>query len=433
MKHTIVMKNILALVLLVTCAVSSRAQTYYYINTIEVIPSAPTTNDDITITVQGDLSSTNSFIAEASFSVNGNTVSITLIASAQGIGIPVLTPHDESFNIGMLPAGEYVISISGVSINDGAPAPEHEFVVSQFEPTACDSLIIDHVQWSAFSDTSIQVHVFNNSTTLFDYPGFVLLQGTDSIARETVNYYLIAGESYHTLALVDGATVPSSPFQAQLHLWTNIYQEQACTYDITVNLCPPAPCAPMVVYLNNLGNGLINDTLDWQLIDGNNAMVASGTFALGGAEQSDYDTLCVAPGDYSLSVTNDTFTGGQPFFGITVPGQYAGNEQPYTFDNLPDVTSAVFYGPCIDPNNAVPEITIGNPVKAWPVGDLLMVNAVGNSLPGTFSLLDAIGREMRNGRITGNMGSVSLSGLAPGAYFLRTEVGTARFVFAPGH
>ncbi len=90
-------------------------------------------------------------------------------------------------------------------------------MVSQFVPTACDSLIIDHVQWSAFSDTAVQVHVFNNSTTLFDYPGFVLLQGTDSLARETVNYFGIAGESYHTLALVDGATVPTSPFQGQLH------------------------------------------------------------------------------------------------------------------------------------------------------------------------------------------------------------------------
>jgi hypothetical protein len=428
------MKNILTLLLLLTCTLTVRAQTYYYINNIEVIPASPTTNDDITITVQGDLASTNAFISEASFTVNGNTVSISLIAGAQGIGLPVLTPHDESFSIGMLPVGEYVIAISGVSINDGAPAPEHEFVVSQFVPTACDSLIIDHVQWPAFSDTAIEVHVFNNSTTLFDYPGFVLLQGTDSIARETVNYFGIAGESFHTLALVDGATVPTGTFEAQLHLWTNFYQQQACTYDLTVNLCPPAPCAPMVVYLNNMGNGLINDTLDWLLIDGNNAVVGSGTFALGNAEQSDYDTLCVAPGDYTLSVTNDTFTGGQPFFGISVPGQYfAGNEQPYTFDNLPDVTSVVFFGPCIDPDNAVIETPIAQELKAWPVGDLLMVNAGNNALLGAFSLLDAMGREMRNGRITGNTGSVSLSGLAPGAYFLRTSVGTARFVFAPGH
>jgi hypothetical protein len=98
----------------------------------------------------------------------------------------------------------------------------------------------------------------------------------------------------------------------------------------------------MVVYLNNLGNALINDTLEWELSDGNNAMVGSGTFALGGAEQSDYDTLCVSPGDYTLSVTNDTFTGGQPYFGITVPGQYsAADQQPYSFDNLPDVPASI--------------------------------------------------------------------------------------------
>lgn len=428
------MKHILSLLTVTLCAFAAPAQTYYYINSIEVSPSAPTTSDNITITVHGDLSSTNSYITESSFVTNGTTVLISLSAGAQGIGLPVLTPHDESYTIGTLPAGDYAIDIAGSFINDGASPPEHAFVVSEFIPTACDSLIIDHVQWNAFNDTTIEVHVFNNSATLFDYPGFVLLQGTDSIARETVNYFGIAGDSYHSLSLVDGGTIPTGPFQAQLHLWTGFYQQQACTYDLIVDLCPPAPCIPMLVYLNNMGNALINDTLDWQLLDGNNALVSAGTFALGGADQSDYDTLCVPPGNYTLSVTNDTFTGGQPYFGISVPGQYfAGNEQPYLFDNLPDVTSVVFFGPCIDPDNAVKDTPIAQELKAWTVDDLLMVDAGSAATIGTFGLFDAMGRAVRTGRLPGNSGMVSIGTLSPGAYFLRTALGTVRFVHAPGH
>jgi hypothetical protein len=428
------MKHVFSLLAVMLLAVSASSQTYYYINSIAVAPSAPDTDDNIVITLQGDLSSTNAYIAESSFSMNGNTVQISVIAAAQGIGLPMLVPHDISFTIGTLPAGEYSIDVTGVSINDGAPAPQHEFVVSQAIPTPCDSLIIDFVQWQAFSDTAIEVHVFNTSQTLFDYPGFVLLQGTDSIARETVTYFGIAGESFHTLTLVDGATIPTGPFQAQLHLWTNDHQEQVCTYDLTVDLCPPAPCAPLLVYLNNDGNALINDTLDWQLLDDNNALVANGTFALGDAIQSDYDTVCVPPGDYTLSVTNDTFTGGQPYFGITAPGQfYSADQQPYSFDNLPDIVPVVFFGPCIDPNNEVPDVRTVNALKAWPAGDVLMINAVSTTPIGAFALLDAMGRELRLGRIMSNSGSVSLSGFAPGAYLLRTAVGTTRFVFAPGH
>ncbi len=427
------MKNTFTLLLLLFCMLTARAQTYFYINSIEVAPPSPTTNDDITITLHGDLSSTNSSISEASFTVNGNTVSIVVNAAAQGIGIPVLTPHDETFSIGMLSVGEYVIDISGVSINDGAAVAEHEFVVLQFVPTACDSLIIDHVQWQAFSDTAIEVHVFNNSQTLFDYPGFVLLQGTDSIARETVNYFGIAGESFHTLSLVDGATIPTGPFQAQLHLWTGFYQQQACTYDLTVDLCPPAPCAPMLVYLNNFGNGLINDTLDWQMLDVNNAVLGAGTFALGGGVQNDYDTLCVPPGDYTLSVTNDTFTGGQPFFGVSTPGSInLGMQQPYQFDNLPDILSFTFFGPCVDPNNTVSDVPGRIDLKVWTVNDLLVIDAGTSRTIGAFWLLDAMGRDLRNGRLSSNTGGLSLSGLAPGAYILRTDVGITRFVYASG-
>ncbi len=427
------MKFTLTLLALLFCTLATRAQTYYYINTIEVAPASPTTTDDITITLQGDLSSTNSYISETSFAVNGNTVSISVTAGAQGIGIPVLTPHDESFSIGMLPVGEYFIAIAGVSINDGAPAPQHEFVVSQAIPTACDSLIVDHVQWQAFSDTAIEVHVFNNSATLFDYPGFVLLQGTDSIARENVNYFGIGGESTHTLTFVDGAIVPIGPFQAQLHLWTGFYQQQACIYDLTVDFCPPAPCSPMLVYLNNYGNAIINDTLDWQLVDGDNAIVSTGTFALADAEQSDYDTLCVAPGDYTLSVTNDTFTGGQPSFGFTVPGLYSsGNEQPYIFDNLPDVLSVVFFGPCVDPDNSVTDTPSIPGIHAWTASDLLIINSGQDTPIGAYILVDVLGHQVRTGSIQGSTGTLSLGGMAPGAYLLRTSLGTLRFVHASG-
>ncbi|HNA33003.1 MAG TPA: hypothetical protein PL106_07760, partial [Flavobacteriales bacterium] len=166
------------------------AQTYYYLDQISVSPATPTTADAITITLNGSLSNTASYIVNTDFSIQGTTVMITVNAAMSGIGLDVLVPHSETLPVGNLAAGTYTIVITGTATLDMAAVPEHQFTVSAGEPTDCDSLSFLGVRWGVFSDSTIVLTVANASTDLFDYPGFVLLdEEGDTIASETVSYF----------------------------------------------------------------------------------------------------------------------------------------------------------------------------------------------------------------------------------------------------
>ena len=208
------MKNSICLLIpvLALLPLFTTAQTYYYVDNISVVPSAPTTSDPVTVTLIGNLSATNSYIATpVSVTVIGFDVNIVVNAANSGIGSPTLVPHNESVYLGTLPAGTYTIDITGAFTGDFAPAPEHQFVVSG-GGSPCDSVIVDYVQWAPFSDDAIEVHVFNNSSELFDYPGWVLFDsGGDTLAKEVVNFFGIASEELAHAQRASGRHDPHRP------------------------------------------------------------------------------------------------------------------------------------------------------------------------------------------------------------------------------
>ena len=203
---------LLPLVLL--CHLLVSAQTYFYIDEIVVQPQPANTADNISIDLVGNLSSGGAYIVSASAQVSGSVVTVNIVAADPG-GITVLVPHTETIAVGQLPAGTYTIVFNAVNVADFAPSPQHQFVVGAGGPTACDSLQIASVRWQAFTDTVIVVHVFNNSSTLFDYPNFVLFdENGDTLAVETVNFFGIANESYHILQVHQVVPCPAPPTTA---------------------------------------------------------------------------------------------------------------------------------------------------------------------------------------------------------------------------
>lgn len=120
----------LLLPLLLCLPFLASAQTYFYINTITVDPTAPTVNDVVTISLHGDLSSTGAYIAYSNANVVGTNVYVSIVAADPG-GFTVLVPHTVNLTLGILPAGTYTIAMdSTVGVWDMAPQPEHVFVVS---------------------------------------------------------------------------------------------------------------------------------------------------------------------------------------------------------------------------------------------------------------------------------------------------------------
>ncbi len=413
------MKSILyslLLTALLPCTVA--AQTYFYIDEIVVDPQPAATEDVVSIDLIGNLSSSGSYIVSATANVTGSLVAITVVAASTG-GLTVLVPHTETIVLGQLPAGTYQVAVSLGSQGVLFPPDPVSFVVDG-AGSSCDSLVVSSITWHAFSDTAIVVHVFNNSTTLFDYPNFILFDANgDTLAKETVNFFGIAGESWHLLRIHDDATIPNAPFNGALELWTLFTEELACTWDLAIDLCPPPPCATLIPTIQNLGGALAIGTYSWSISDEDFLVVASGQFEMTDTIQYDSDTLCLPPGSYYMAVSmNQPPTGGNPVYSVTNEGYISGPSQSVPWD-LPVLMPFNFYLPCDDGTNTVVE-QVSSPIATQLQGDLLTIRRSDGSAIGALELFDAQGRFIVRKSSLSSEIVLTLSGTASAFYVLRT-------------
>ena len=388
---------LLASATMILLALGATGQTYYYVDAISVAPSAPTTSDPVIITLHGNLSATNSYVIATNWQAIGSTVTLTVDAGSSGIGIPVLVPHDESFNIGTLSAGVYTIVITGIATDDLAPALQHTFTVTGGTATACDSVIIDFLQWAPFSDTAIVVHVFNYSTTLFDYPGWILFDsGGDTLAKET-----------------------NGTFSGTLELWSDFYTSFECTFNWTGDLCPPDPCVMVYPQMISTGGAMVLADLDWSVLDGNGTVVGSGVFNFTNVQQYVIDSICLPPGEYTLSVNHPSTVGGALQFWLATANFWSATPaQEFTQDGVPDLMPFTFFEQCIDGTNAIGSL-IGPAELTLAISDgtLHVVNDTGTPL-GQVSIHDMRGRTVLSRMMNGAAAMFDVRALAPGIYLV---------------
>ncbi len=395
--------------------------TEYYVEQINVLPASPSDQDAVLLVISGYLANTQSFVSSATATVDGFNVSVTITAgNFGGINIPVTVAHADTIALGTLPAGVYTISLSGTMILDSAPTAQHSFTVSGGAATACDSLVLAGISWSPFSDTALLVHVFNPTSALFDYPGFILL-GTngDTLAKETVNFFGIGQESWHTLAVQPGATIPQGPFNGTLELWTLFGQELACSWELSFNLCPPEPCAPLNVFIQNTGGGMTVGSFHYTVRQMGNE-VGSGTFMLTQDAQYDSDSLCLPPGNYLMEVVPDQGpTGGQPSFGVSLGYEVQGPSTPLVFTTLSAVAFN-FYAPCADGTQGIVMDDPASLVLYTGQGRASVRRTDGHAL-GKLLVFDAQGRIVLDAVEAGAQHEWSTAGWASGLYLLREQ------------
>lgn len=413
---------------LVSSCITSRAwtQTHFYLDAISVDPEEPTTNDAITISLEGQLSSSGAHIVSTSYMLMGSIVHITVTAADPG-GLDVLIPHTEDVAIGTLPAGSYSILVDGDLILDSAPEFQHSFTVSEAGVPNCDDLTIVSVQWATFSDTAISVHVTNEEIG-FDYPAFVLLTAEgDTIAKETTNFFAIANESWHTLQIHPDADVPVGQFAARLDLWTGFFSEFACMWDMTIDLCPASECVTVHPYIGNFGDAMVDGSFAWSVNDDAGA-VANGTFILAGEQQSDEADVCLTPANYTLVVTPlQEPAGGQLVIGVGGAAWGDGVQQPFPqVIPAPPIAFDVVPG-CFDGANGIDPPVVATELLSirWMNDAVDILSLDGRSL-GTVEVRDAIGRLVFTTNTQNDRLRIELD--AVGAYVIRARQQAMKFV-----
>ncbi len=391
------------------------AQTYFYIGSIDVLPAAPTNADQIEIQIHGDLSSTASFIQNVQHSIVGNTVNVIITANNSGIGLDILVPHTEVIEIGQLPVGEYSIVINGTNILDSAPQPDHQFTVTQ-GGGGCEGLEITSIMYEAFGDSLIEVHVTNAGPGLYSYPGFILYNGNgDTVAIETVDLFGIGEVSTHRLSIHPDAdqTIPS--FGGSLQLWTNFYDSLNCTFPVEVELCPPA-CATIIPYVTNLGGAITNNTFTYT-ISGPDGEMATGELLLADELQSDTDTICLPPGEYTMQVEAGSGPGaGQPWAGVLTPGNFGGPQQPMA--SPPVQIEFSFYEQCTEIIDVIDGPRDHSGLRFRQTVDQLLIEREDGPI-GTIVLMDAKGAILRAEDASGSQAQITIGDLAAGVYILK--------------
>lgn len=408
------MKKTFLLPLLALFCGALSAQTHFYIGQIAVVPAAPTTSDNVSIHLIGDLSDTGAFIAMAEADVSGNTVTITIVAGSNG-GLTVMVPHTEVIQLGMLPAGTYTIEFSNSTVStwDMAPVGQHSFTVSNGDPCAVLDLV--SVQWQAFGDTAVMVHVLNNSSSLFSYPNFILFNAQgDTLAKETVNLFGIANEGWHLMRIQSGIAIPEEAFNGRLELWTDFTQVLACSWEQEFSLCPDEACSELEIHLSNTLSTPVIGTYNWMLGDLFGGM-HSGQFALSAQEQHVSTTLCVPPGAYILNVSpTDPGSLSAPRFYASASGGQLSNSGMATA-SLPLALEVNFYGPCTSGTQSVAELSAPALMVRYAQGGIYLETSDGKPL-GAVTLWDMQGR-----LIFSEQGAVQLFVPlpVPGVYLIR--------------
>ncbi len=404
------------------------AQTYFYLGEIAVMPAAPTDQDPVELQLMGNLSSTGSSITSATAELNGYTITLALVTQ-NTIGMDVIVPHTEFVALGLLSAGTYTVNITGAGVDDLAPSGQHEFTVSG-GAFPCDSLVLASLTWSPFTDTTLLVHIFNPTFTLFNYPNFVLLADNgDTLAKETINTFGIAQDNYNMLDIPAGTVMPQSPFNATLQLFSS--QQLACSWDLPVDLCPPGDCSPVVLELRNFSSGTATGSFQYN-VRKSGTLVLSGFFELTDEQQYDEDTVCLAPGHYLMEVIPQQGpNGGQPYFGPRLTPMIQGAHAPVIWTALSDVAFS-FYEQCIEIGQGISEPVEGILHIARSATSTEVYTSDGGAL-GKIRVFDAQGRVMATQVEVGSHHTFRTDAWSPGLYLLQARktdghVLTVRFV-----
>ena len=295
------------------------------------------------------------------------------------------------------------------------------FATAVISQPICSDLDIISVTYAPFSDTVVQVVVENNGSDIFDYPGFILFdQNGDTLAKEVVNTFGIGASSVHLLNFHPNANIPTGPFMATLELWTGFYQLLACTWNMTVDLCPADTCTNVTVTIVNFGSALINSSFDWMITDTLSNNLASGTFFMADTVQFDFDDVCLPPGDYLYWVDSPQPTGGQPYFGISaglsnysIPLIQGGGNQSIPF---------TLYGSCTDitQNLNDPAITQEALVIRSENG-VIHISRIDGQQIGLMEVFDLKGRMVLSKDLANPNGTLNLREHATGLYVVRSR------------
>ncbi|MEO1713100.1 MAG: PKD domain-containing protein [Bacteroidota bacterium] len=196
------MKQLLWTLLITISGLSSlNAQTFFYLDDVQISPTDPSPADEVMVTISGLKSTPCAFQEYTNISVNGDQANIDMCWNDTAACIQVLDPWVETYSLGMLNAGNYTLNLGGC--NHSGLGNTYTFSVSgQVAPTAifeysadggCAPAFVEFTNLSINADTYLWdfdaagTSTEENPGITFTSPGnyTITLEATNSSTGET--------------------------------------------------------------------------------------------------------------------------------------------------------------------------------------------------------------------------------------------------------
>lgn len=161
------------------------------INSVTVSPQNPTSNDEVSLIINGDKWSSDVYISSIDISQNFNTWTVDIEFMAGGIGLPVLVPFDTIVSLGTMTIGYYDCQVNGIM--NSAVQDFDGTTWAVLEPVGVGSRNADELKFICLPNP------FSTEAELnFSFPnsGKVNLKVYDVLGQEVasvINGYYVAG------------------------------------------------------------------------------------------------------------------------------------------------------------------------------------------------------------------------------------------------
>ena len=106
------MRLFLTTLIFLIFSISSNAQ--FWITSVSSSPVPANDCDILSVVIDGNLSSSNCTYT-SSYLISGNTITIDINVTCGGLGLPVITPYNETIILGTIPSNNYVLIVNQYS------------------------------------------------------------------------------------------------------------------------------------------------------------------------------------------------------------------------------------------------------------------------------------------------------------------------------
>ena len=103
------MRLFLTTLIFLIFSISSNAQ--FWITSVTSFPFPANDCDIVSIVIDGNMSSSNC-THTSSYLISGNTITIDINIACGGLGLPVITPYNETIILGTIPSNNYVLIVN---------------------------------------------------------------------------------------------------------------------------------------------------------------------------------------------------------------------------------------------------------------------------------------------------------------------------------